>query len=341
MCFYSAVGGWTIAYFIDALLGNGIVADKAALGAHFGSLVADPVKAIGFQALFLVLTALIVNREVSRGIELLNKIMLPVFMGLMVVIIIRGVTLPGAEKGLEYLFSWHPEAFSWSSLLAAMGFMFFSLCVGCGCMFTYGSYLDHRAHIVNNCTWVMILSVISSVLGGLMIMPAVFAFGLDPAGGPDLTFMTMPIVFSQIPFGGLFASLFYLCLVLAALTSAVSLLEIPVAYCVDELKMNRVVSTVVVTGSLMVIGSLCALSFGTLADVKICGRTFFDNFDFLTSNLGLPIGGLILCLLTGVTVWPKIQSATGLKGSLAGAFRFILTIVSPIVILTVLVTGLI
>jgi NSS family neurotransmitter:Na+ symporter len=258
-----------------------------------------------------------------------------------VVIIIRGVTLPGAEKGLEYLFSWHPEAFSWSSLLAAMGFMFFSLCVGCGCMFTYGSYLDHRAHIVNNCTWVMILSVISSVLGGLMIMPAVFAFGLDPAGGPDLTFMTMPIVFSQIPFGGLFASLFYLCLVLAALTSAVSLLEIPVAYCVDELKMNRVVSTVVVTGSLMVIGSLCALSFGTLADVKICGRTFFDNFDFLTSNLGLPIGGLILCLLTGVTVWPKIQSATGLKGSLAGAFRFILTIVSPIVILTVLVTGLI
>ena len=174
-----------------------------------------------------------------------------------------------------------------------------------------------------------------------MIMPAVFAFGLDPAGGPDLTFMTMPIVFSQIPFGGLFASLFYLCLVLAALTSAVSLLEIPVAYCVDELKMNRVVSTVVVTGSLMVVGSLCALSFGPLADIKILGRTFFDNFDFLTSNLGLPIGGLILCLLTGVTVWPKIQSATGLKGSLAGAFRFILTIVSPIVILTVLVTGLI
>ncbi|HBZ58119.1 MAG TPA: sodium-dependent transporter, partial [Sutterella sp.] len=99
MCFYSAVGGWTISYLIDALLGNGIVADKAALGAHFGSLVADPVKAIGFQALFLVLTALIVNREVSRGIELLNKIMLPIFMGLMVVIIIRGVTLPGAEKG--------------------------------------------------------------------------------------------------------------------------------------------------------------------------------------------------------------------------------------------------
>jgi NSS family neurotransmitter:Na+ symporter len=114
-----------------------------------------------------------------------------------------------------------------------------------------------------------------------------------------------------------------------------------VAYCVDELKLYRVPSTVLVTGSLMVVGSLCALSFGPLADVKILGRTFFDNFDFLTSNIGLPIGGLILCLLTGVTVWPKIQNATGLRGSLAGAFRFILTIVSPIVILTVLVTGLI
>ncbi len=341
MCFYSAVGGWTIAYLIDALLGNGIVADKAALGAHFGSLVADPVKAIGLQVLFLVLTALIVNREINRGIELLNKIMLPVFMGLMVIIIVRGLTLPGAVKGLEYLFSWHPEAFSWSSLLAAMGFMFFSLCVGCGCMFTYGSYLDSRANVVNNCTWVMVLSLISSVLGGLMIMPAVFAFGLNPAGGPELTFMTMPIVFSQIPFGTLFAVLFYLCLLLAALTSAVSLLEIIVAWTVDELKMSRVSGTIAVTVSLMLVGSLCALSFGPLADFKICGRTFFDNFDFLTSNLGLPIGGLILCLLTGVTVWDKLRGTLGLTGTLAAVFRFILTIVSPVVILTVLISGLI
>jgi len=340
LCFYSAVGGWTVAYFIDALLGNAAVADKAALGAHFGALVANPVHAIGFQIVFLLLTALVVNREVSSGIERLNKVLLPTFFILMIVIIIRGVTLPGAEKGIEYLFSWHPEAFTWESLLSAMGFMFFSLCVGCGVIFTYGSYLKKDAHIINNSAWVLILSLLSSIMGGLMIMPAVFAFGLDPAGGPDLTFITMPIVFSQLPFGNFFAALFYLCLVFAALTSAVSILEMCVAHCVDELHANRVKSTVVLTFMLMVIGSLCALSFGPLADVKIFGRTFFDNFDFLTSNLGMPIGGLVICALAGLTCWKSVQSDLGLSGGLAKAFRFVLTILSPVVIITVLVTGL-
>ncbi len=340
LCFYSAVGGWTIAYFIDALLGNAAIADKAALSAHFGELVSNPVHAIGFQMLFLMFTALIVNREISSGIEQLNKVLLPTFFFLMLVIIVRGVTLPGASKGIEYLFSWNPEAFTMDSLLAAMGFMFFSLCVGCGVIFTYGSYLGKDATIVKNSVWVLALSLLSSIMGGLMIMPAVFAFGLNPAGGPDLTFITMPIVFSKLPFGNFFAALFYLCLVFAALTSAVSILEMCVAHCVDELKANRVKSTVVLTFALMVVGSLCALSFGPLADVKIFGRTFFDNFDFLTSNLGLPIGGLVICMLAGVTCWQRLKSDLSLNGALAGVFRFILTILSPAVILTVLVTGL-
>ena len=340
MCFYSAVGGWTIAYFMDALLGNAAVADKSALSAHFGSLVSNPVHAIGFQMLFLLFTALVVNREISSGIERMNKVLLPTFFLLMIVIIVRGVTLPGAGKGIEYLFSWHPEAFTWQSLLAAMGFMFFSLCVGCGVIFTYGSYLSKEAHVMKNSIWVLALSLLSSIMGGLMIMPAVFAFGLDPAGGPDLTFITMPIVFSKLPFGNFFAALFYLCLVFAALTSAVSILEMCVAHCVDELHANRVKSTVVLTVLMMMIGSLCALSFGPLADVKIFGRTFFDNFDFLTSNLGMPIGGLVICALAGVTSWKMVQGDLKLSGALSAAFRFILTVLCPVVILTVLVTGL-
>ena len=184
------------------------------------------------------------------------------------------------------------------------------------------------------------LSLLSSIMGGLMIMPAVFAFGLDPAGGPDLTFITMPIVFSKLPFGNFFAALFYLCLVFAALTSAVSILEMCVAHCVDELHANRVKSTVVLTVLMMMIGSLCALSFGPLADVKIFGRTFFDNFDFLTSNLGMPIGGLVICALAGVTSWKMVQGDLKLSGALSAAFRFILTVLCPVVILTVLVTGL-
>ena len=173
-----------------------------------------------------------------------------------------------------------------------------------------------------------------------MIMPAVFAFGLDPAGGPELTFITMPIVFAQLPFGSLFASLFYLCLVFAALTSAVSILEICVAYFVDEHSMSRPKATVLTAVLAAAFGSLCALSFGPLAGVKFFGRTFFDNFDFATSNLGLPVGGLVMCALAGGVAWPRIRRELGMGSGASALFRLVLTVASPIVILTVLVTGL-
>ncbi|MGN1209698.1 MAG: sodium-dependent transporter, partial [Duodenibacillus sp.] len=265
LCFYSAIGGWTISYFIDAVLGNGIVADQNALNAHFGALVSNPYISIGYQALFLFVTAWIVAYDVSKGIERIGKTLMPLLFVLVLVVIVRGLTLPGAEKGIAYLFSWNPSAFSFQSLLAAMGFTFFSLCVGCGCMLTYGSYLPKSSNLVSGCAWITFLATFSSILGGLMIMPAVFAFDLNPAAGPGLTFMTMPVVFAQLPMGQLFAVAFYLCLVVAAVTSAVSMLELVVAFFVDELNMRRVTAVTLVTIVMLVVGSFCGLSFGPLA----------------------------------------------------------------------------
>ena len=180
LSFYSVIGGWTIAYLVDAILGRGLVTSQAELGARFGALSGDPLLAVGYQALFLTLTAGVVALKVSKGIERLSRILMPALFILMLILIIRGLTLPGASEGLSYLFAWKPEAFTWKSLYAALGFTFFSLCVGCGCMMTYGSYLPQGSRILKSCAQIVGLTTAASILGALMVMPAVFAFHRDP-----------------------------------------------------------------------------------------------------------------------------------------------------------------
>ena len=158
-------------------------------------------------------------------------------------------------------------------------------------MLTYGSYLDSKVDLVNSSCWIAFLTILSSLMGALMVMPAVFAFGLDPTAGPGLTFVTMPVIFAQLPFGNLFAIAFYACLLVAAITSSVSMLEIDVAFLHDEWHWSRPKAVVVTTVALLFVGSFSALSFGPLADAKWLGRTFFDWVDYITSNICLPIGG--------------------------------------------------
>ena len=346
LSFYSTIGGWTLSYLIDAALGRGLVTDQKQLEALFGGLVTSPAKSLFFQALFLFITGWVAARDIRRGIEKLSKVLMPLLFGLVLVVIIRGVTLPGAFEGLTYLFAWNPEAFSFESLLSAMGFTFFSLCIGTGGMITYGSYLSRQDNLLSGCGWITILTTAASLLGGLMVMPAVFAFGLNPSAGPGLTFMTMPVVFAQLPLGTLFAVAFYACLVMAALTSSVALLEIPVAYLADERGMNRLKASVISSVAIFAVGSLCTLSFGPLADFKpLFGRTVFDLFDFFTSNLAMPIGGLASCALVGYVRWAQVREEIRLGSSVTHAnlklYRGVLTIGCPLLVITVLITGLI
>ncbi len=345
LCFYSAIGGWTLSYTVDAFLGNGLMTNQDELNAHFGALVSNPYIAIGYQALFLFLTAWVVAYDISKGIERISKVLMPLLLVLVLIVIARGVTIPGAEKGLEYLFSWSPEAFSWEGLLAAMGFTFFSLCVGCGCMLTYGSYLAKDSNLLSGCAWITFLATLASILGGLMIMPAVFAFNLNPSAGPGLTFLTMPAVFAQLPGGQFFAIAFYLCLVVAAITSSVSMLELVVAFMVEQWRMTRIGAVAASSLAMLVVGSFCGLSFGPLADFKIAGRTIFDNFDFLTSNISLPVGGLVVCMLVSVKAWDlmkeEIRCGSNVSSTFMNAFRWVIMIACPLLILTVLITGLI
>ena len=345
LCFYSAIGGWTLAYFAEAVTGSGLIADQNELGAHFGAFVSDPVLALGFQWLFLLINGLIVALDVTKGIERISKVLMPLLFVMMLVLIGRGLMLPGATAGLEFLFKFDPSAFTWSALLQAMGFTFFSLCVGCGCMLTYGSYLDKGSNLVGGCLWITFLAVVSSILGGLMIMPSVFAFGLDPTAGPGLTFITMPTVFAQLPFGQVFAVIFYLCIVVAAVTSSVSMIEIVVAFLVDEHRLSRSAAAMLATLALAIVGALPCLSFGKLSDITFFGgKTIFDMFDFFTSNISLPIGGLIILWLAGQKCWPMIRDDITRNSNLSeGQLKFLRTMMigfSPILVLIVLISGL-
>lgn len=345
LCFYSAIGGWTLAYFAEAVTGSGLIADQKELGAHFGAFVSDPVLALGFQWLFLLINGLIVALDVTKGIERISKVLMPLLFVMMLVLIGRGLMLPGATAGLEFLFRFDPSAFTWSALLQAMGFTFFSLCVGCGCMLTYGSYLDKGSNLVGGCLWITFLAIVSSILGGLMIMPSVFAFGLDPTAGPGLTFITMPAVFAQLPFGQFFAVIFYLCIVVAAVTSSVSMIEIVVAFLVDEHRLSRSAAAMLATLALAIVGALPCLSFGKLSDITFFGgKTIFDMFDFFTSNISLPIGGLIILWLAGQKCWPMIRDDISQNGNLSvGTLKFLRIMMigfSPILVTIVLISGL-
>lgn len=338
LAFYSVVGGWCVYYLYLAATGNGAI-EASQLGATFDAFVTSGSLPVLFHLIFLGSTALVVYMGVEKGIERVSKVLMPLLFFMMLALIIRGLTLPNSWEGIKFLFAPNFSEFTSEALLNAMGFAFFSLSVGSASMMNYGSYLSKNVNIPSSTTWVVMLAIISSILGGLMIMPAVFAFGLDPNAGPGLTFVTMPAVFASLPAGQFFAVIFYLCLYVAALTSAISILEMSTQYFVDEWKFSRKTAVCIVGSTLAVLGVLCALSFGPLADVKIFGKTFFDFFDYMTSNIGMPLGCLGIAIVAGYVAWPKMVEELRIGANPSDGFlkflRFVMVVLSPIVILAV------
>ena len=344
LAFYQVIGGWCLNYLFDACIGQGLITDTTMLGSHFDNFVTDGPHAVFMQLAFLALTAGVIVFGVEKGIERISKLLMPTLFILMLCLIVRGLTLTNAWDGVEFMFKYDPEAFSGSSLLNAMGFAFFSLSLGSGSMMNYGSYLSDKVNLPTSVAWISFLAVLASLLGGLMIMPAVFAFSLDPAAGPGLTFVTMPAVFAQLPFGQGFAILFYICLVVAALTSAISILEMSVQFLVDEYHVSRRNSIMLNTIALSILGVVCALSFGVLSGYKLAGKTFFDLLDFLTSNVGMPIGAMGIAIVGGYLVWPVMKKQLTLTSPMNDKVlvttHFLIRFIVPCVIVVIAGAGL-
>ena len=267
LSFYSVVGGWTLKYLGEAITGAGLISDASLLGSHFGAFVSNGAETFIYLILFLGLTTLVVLRGIQSGIERIAKVLMPLLFILMLFMIIRGLTLPGSWKGVEFLFLPRWSDFNSSALFNAMGFTFFSLSLGAGTMITYGSYLDPKASLPNSVGWIVFLGILSSLLGGLMIMPSVFAFGVDPTAGPGLTFVTMPAIFAKMPLGHLFAVIFYVCLVVAALTSSVSMLEACCALLTRSFNWSRRKAIAITFIGALIVGLASTLSFGAWKDM--------------------------------------------------------------------------
>lgn len=256
---------------------------------------------------------------------------------------IRSLSLPGAMEGVKFLFDFSFDKLTWMSVLNAMGFTFFSLSLGCGIMVTYGAYLKDSTDITNSSLWIAYLAIQTALLAGLMIMPAVFAMGQDPNAGPGLVFVTIPFIFSQIPFGWFFMILFNVCLLVAALTSSVSLLEVCIAYLQNEWHMKRISASILCYVGLALLGCVSALSFGVWSEVKIFDRIIFDFLDWFCSNIMMPLGGLSIALLAGWKAWNSTYVQVNLvrkySASANSFIKFSLRFLAPLLVLVVIATG--
>ncbi len=298
--FYAVIAGWTLGYFLESLLGHlGSLSTSSAAQTQFLKLTSSPFWSVGFLFGFLLLAIFILYTGVQHGIEAGNKIMMPLLLFVLIFLAIKGLTFPKGEQGLTFLFKPSFSDIRAETILMALGQAFFSLSLGQGTMVTYGSYLPKKENIPGTCLPIAFFGICVSLLAGIAIFTIVFAFGLPVAGGESLMFQTLPLIFSKIPAGYLLSLLFFLLLLLAALTSQISAMEPLIAYLIDARKWSRHRATLTVGLAVFIVALPCALSFGPLKGWTLFGKTLFDLILYLCLNILIPLGGLGAVLLIG------------------------------------------
>lgn len=304
LSFYCVVGGWSVRFLVESVN----IPAFAAQGdwtAFFSSFTGNAWLPLAYTLVFLGLTGLIIALGVRNGIERMSKIMITVLFVIIVLVVIRSLSLPGSIEGVKYMFIPDFSKVTSETVIAAMGQAFFSLSIGCGTILTYASYVSRSENIALTSVGVAFFDTLFAVVAGLAILPAVYAIASmngtvpDAGAGPGLVFITLPGVFQSMPLGGVAAILFFLALLLAALTSSISLLEVIVSFIIEELHKSR--TKAVIMGFILcgTVGILCSLSFGPLEGVRLFSLGIFDFFDYITSNIMLPLGGLLLAVFAG------------------------------------------
>lgn len=297
LSFYSVVGGWVLNYVVHALSGE--IHAGADFEALFGATIANPWSVLFYQGLFMLMTVWVVKGGISDGIEKANRYLMPALFVLFVVLAVRSLTLPGAMQGVAFLLKPDWSYFKPQTMLMALGQAFFALSIGVSTMITYAAYLSKKQDLFRSGNSIMWMNLLVSLLAGLVIFPAVFAFGFEPSQGPGLIFVVLPAVFMQIPFGTVLFAVFMLLVVFATLTSAFSMLETVIAATIRQDETKRKSRTWLIGTAIFIVGIPSALSFGELAEFKIFGKTVFDLWDFMISAVIMPIGALSVAVFTG------------------------------------------
>jgi NSS family neurotransmitter:Na+ symporter len=344
LAFYAVIAGWTVGYLYMAVTGTfGPDVDAARSGEIFSGFIGATGPALFLTAFFLGITAVVVRGGVSMGIERASKILMPVLLGVLIVLLIRAVTLPGGPAGVDYLLRPDLSELTPRVFVTALGQALFSMSLGMGAMITYGSYFPKEDSLPFAGTAVALADMGIALLAGLVIFPALFSAGMDPQGGPGLVFVVLPTVFANMPAGTLWAVLFFGCLSIAALTSTISLLEVVVAYFVDERGWPRKKAATTIAAACFLLAVPSPLSQGAVAglgSLPLIGRDWLDVQNIIWGNYGLSVGAILICIFVGYR-WgvPKMLEFVELGGNrLPGrsVLGFVVKYVCPVAIAVVL-----
>ncbi len=341
LSYYAVLAGMLAGYFIKMISGafRGSVTSQMT-EKTFNEFSSNPILVLFFFAVVLFITTYIISKGVKGGIERYTKVLMPILFVLIIFLAIRALTLPGAGEGIKFYLSPDFSKLNFKIVFFALGQAFFSLSLGMGTMITYGSYINKKDNLVSSAGWVSFSDTLIALLAGLIIFPTLFAIpGISPDSGPSLVFKVFPLIFSKIPGGQIFGMLFFLLLLVAAITSTISLLEVPVAYFVDERKWPRVKAAVLMGLCAAALGVPSALSWG---GVKFFTKiTFWAKVDLIFGNISLAFGALLICLFVG-WVWgvkkaiEEIKSGNS-KFTIRNIWMFSVKFLSPIAILFILI----
>lgn len=340
--FYTVIAGYTIHYFILTVTNSFAGMSSSDIAQTFNDFASSTTPII-YTIIFIILSLAILFGGVKDGIEKYSKVLMPGLLGIIILLVIRAVTLPGATEGIEFLLKPNFSELSMDAVLDALGHSFFSLSVGMGTMLTYGSYISKKENLTSTTFSIAAADTIIALLAGLAIFPAVFAFGIDPTAGPGLVFITLPNVFLQMTGGAIFGALFFFLLFIAALTSVVSIFEVIIAYVTEELKLNRQKAMGLTAVAVIIISTVCALSQTPGSSLVFNGHTLFDWMDLLTANVLLPIGGFLMMIFLGFIMKKSDledelqQGSKSIKNTMA--YITITKFVAPVAIAIVFLTG--
>jgi NSS family neurotransmitter:Na+ symporter len=341
LSFYSVIAGWTVSYIFKSLTGSFVLITAAGSSAKFESFISDPEKLILWHTIFMILTCFIVSKGIKSGIEKAIKFLIPGLFIILLGLAIYSSSLEGFSDAMKYFFIIDLDKINSSVVLSAMSMAFFSLSIGMGSLMVYGSYLPDDTSIFQVSSAVAFADTLVAILAGIIIFPIVFTYNLDPnSAGPGLIFQTLPIAFGAMDYGIFISTAFFILLFFAAITSSISLIEPAITFVVEKFSISRLYATNLLGFLTWVLGILTVLSFNNLSTFTVFGMTIFDNLDYLTSKIMLPLGGLLMALFVGYVMNKAIvKNELNAGQSIINIWFMIIKVFSPILLIIIFIQG--
>ncbi len=343
LSFYTVIAGWGMAYFVDSVSGDFIDMDAKGAASHFSALMGSPETLLLWHSVVMLFTIVVISKGVKSGIEKAISFMMPALFVVLIVLLGYAFFTPGFGQSLAFLFEPDFSKLTGESVLIAMGHAFFTLSIGMGTMMVYGAYVSEKYSVVKASIWIAVVDTLVALIAGIVIFSIVFTNGLEPGSGPGLLFQTLPVAFGQMTGGWFFGSLFFGLVVLAALSSAISLIEPTVRWCESRWSIPRTKAAWLIGGLTWLIGLATIASFNIASNIHLFGdKTFFGSIDFLTANIMLPLGGLLMAVFFGwIMSKESVQKELGLSVYWLRLFNWVLKFVTPVAVSIVFVSNII